>query len=191
MTHSVMRCIALLALLTGGCGTGPISEDADGVGASAVTATVAALSADAGPKLDTPCDPENGGGWHAAQVKTPPGLQQAINRGEPVMIPIPPGYEHRPPKGKAHCEKRSHGNFWAVHCNSDADCPAGTMCPFDNADMKCEVICSSDADCMASTVCRKRGMKPSMLCTCDAPNWCDAPEVSDQGEEERERGDRH
>ncbi|HKU39229.1 MAG TPA: hypothetical protein VJR89_13805 [Polyangiales bacterium] len=126
----------------------------------------------AAPGIDKACD-VRADGWKAAPLEVPAELRSAAAAGEPVAIPVPPGYQHMPPRGVPYCDQRVRGNAWATRCATDADCPKGSLCPVDNADMKCEATCQTNADCTGGAVCLGRARKPSKLCTCAPPNWCD------------------
>jgi hypothetical protein len=169
--HRTLAFIRLASILTfcacsrGNAAVGDSSED---------RASGAALIANGKPTLNQPCNIGKDG-WQPAPIEVPASVRAAIDAGEPAGIPIPKGYQHIAPAGMAYCERRSNGDFWAIRCNSDADCPAGSLCPFENGNTKCEPTCSTDSECTAGALCRERGERSIKLCTCAAPNWCDDP----------------
>jgi hypothetical protein len=139
----------------------------------AATDAVSVMTAAARKKqVNDSCDPATEG-WQPEAVPVSSEMKEKIKNGDPVAIPIPSGYQEFPPPGTPYCEKRPKGHYWSVRCDTDADCPSGSLCPVDHANMKCAMMCAEDEDCAASTVCRAGDdTKKARLCVCGPPDWC-------------------
>ena len=103
-------------------------------------------------------------GWQPTDLSVP------ASGGEPAALPVPDGYTDTPqlPPGVLFCLTPGGvypNGYLTSNCESDADCPAGTLCD----DVQCRLPCVDDAECTAPSICGvPAGKHQVRFCSCNA-----------------------